>query len=145
MDWEQFVARRQGAPATRRVPLCADGEALDALHLARQSGDKKAAAAAEEAVAAATMWVTVRALPAADYITLRDKHRPTSPEQLAKGWVFDPDTFPPALVEACLVDGGGFDGFWQSLTAAEQVTLLNVALELNQTVPDLGFIKPDIG
>lgn len=142
MDWVEFARRRQEAPAIRRVPLCADGSLLVALDAARTSRDPERIAAAEAAVTEATIVVDVRALPGVDFTALRDAHRPTD-EQAEQGMAWNPDTFPRALVAACIVDGPtDIDAWFDTLTIAEQQQLINTALIVNSTAPDLGFTVP---
>ena len=106
---------------------------------------ERAVAEAEQDVADATVHVTLRALSGVDFRALQDEHRP-SDDDVKKGWGWNPETFPPALVERSIVDGAGdFASLWESLTVIEQQTLSATALTLNTTLPDLGFIEPGTG
>lgn len=152
MDWVEFAARREQAPATARVPLCADGDALAALEEAQRSTDKKVRGTISELrerVAAATMVVTVTALGAEEYLALKEKHRPSDPEKVKRGYEWDEETFAPALIAASvdppMTEAEATDlwkGVAPKLTAAERSQLFFAARDLNETVPDLGFTVP---
>jgi len=149
MDWAEWKARRQKAPAIRRVPLCADGEALAELEEARTSRDPKLRRRIpelEERVAQATINVVLRALPADEYAELKDQYRPTDPKEVEEGrqWT---DDFMPALVAACLVEPADIDPkeLWELASAGERRQLFLAAHSLNVLVPDLDFTKPGIG
>lgn len=154
MDWAEFRSKREKAPATARVPLCADGDALRALEEARESRVqeiREQIPQLEEKVAAATMVVKVQALAADAYQQLKDEHRPKDPDLRKKGYEWDEGTFAPALIAASVTDpplsleeatelwhGNGPGSF----SLAERATLFLTCRDLNETVPDLGFIKP---
>lgn len=164
MDWADFRARRQKAPSTSRVPLCADGEALrqleDAERRSRSGTPKERAEAAEkipelrEAVKAATMIVTVQALPADEYRELKDAHRPKSQDALRAGAEWDEDTFAPALIAASVIEPPlsleEATELWHdrspgAVSLAERAQLFLACRDLNETIPDLGFTEPDTG
>ena len=154
MDWAEWRRRREEAPAEARVPLCADGEGLRLLEEARVSRDPDVRARVpelQERVAAATMHVTLRALPADDYQALKDAHKPSDPEKLKKGYEWEEATFAPALLAASIVDppltADEAKDLWSDSgpgapSLAERATLFLTARDLNETVPDLGFTKP---
>ena len=149
MDWAEWKARRQKAPATRRVPLCADGEALAELEEAKRSRDPKLRARIpelERRVADATITVVLRTLPGGEYEELKDQYRETDPEAVKAGrqWT---DDFMPALVAACIVEPEGVDPaeLWELASAGERRQLFLEAHALNALVPDLDFTKPGTG
>lgn len=157
MDWYEFRNRRRKAPATTRVPLCADREALSELEHARAYPDPDRARTMrelEEAVAEATMWVTVRELPAEDYMQLKEAHRPKDEELRKKGHQWDEGTFAPALIAASIDPpltveeatewwhGFDVDGVRQGWTLAERSDLLLACIRLNEQLPELGFTRP---
>lgn len=164
MDWAEFRNRRKKAPATARVPLCADREALSALEHARAYPDPdrpKTIRELEQAVAEATMWVTLRELPAEDYMALKEAHRPKSEELRKKGYQWDEATFAPALIAASIdppmteeeaarwwhgfdeQDADTGETVRVGWTLAERSDLLMACIRLNEQLPDLGFTKPD--
>lgn len=164
MDWAEFRARRQKAPSTARVPLCADGEALRRLEDAQRRSQhgtpkERAEAAAQipelrEAVKAATMIVTVQALPGDEYRDLKEAHKPKTQDALRAGHEWDEDTFAPALIAASVIDPPlsleEATELWHdrspgAVSLAERAQLFLACRDLNETVPDLGFIEPDTG
>lgn len=148
MDWAEFAKRRKKAPATARVPLCADREALSALESARASRDPKVREkipALQEAVTAQTMHVSLRELPAEEYVALKEAH-PAPPEARKRGEEWDEATFGPALIAACidppLTEEEAVEWWKEGWTAAERAQLFLTAYNLNETVPDLDFTRP---
>lgn len=143
MDWGEFATRREKAPATKRVPLCADGDLLRDLEEARATRDKDRVIALEQAVAEATMHVVVRAIDPDDYEELKAAHRPEAESKDEWG-----PGFPKALVAASLLDPpyepDGFERTWANATKAERAQLFYACVDLNETVLDLGFTRPDI-
>lgn len=152
MDWAEFAKRRKKAPATARVPLCADREALSELEAARASRDPKVREKIpelQEAVTAQTMHVTLRELGAEEYVSLKEAHRPTDSEKLKRGDEWDEATFGPALIAACidppLTEEEAAEWWKDGWTLAERAQLFITALNLNETVPDLDFTRPGTG
>ena len=147
MDWAEWKARREKAPAVERVPLCGDGEALADLEEARKSRDPNVRARIPELaerVREATITVVLQALPAAEYRDLKDQYRPDA-EAAKRGDQWN-DDFKPALVAACLAEPEGVDPaeLWEMASAGEQAQLFWAAHSLNELVPDLDFTKPGI-
>lgn len=164
MDWTEYRKRRtQGPPAFERVALCADRALVSELEDARAHPDPKRARTVrelEEAVAEATMIVTVRELLAEDYLALKEDHRPTDEEKRKKGHQWDEATFAPALLAATIdppltpEEAAEWWHGWEEedpesgessrfgWTAAERGQLFMAAVRLNETNPDLGFIRP---
>lgn len=154
MDWAEFRARREKAPATARVPLCADGDAVRQLDEARASKDRQLRDRIPElemAVEEATITFVVQAMPADDYVALKEQHRPKDEELRKKGHEWDEATFAPALIAACAVEPPltpeEAQELWHgtgpgSLTLAERATLFLACRDLNETIPDLGFTRP---
>ena len=90
--------------AARRARFVAEANPGDE-QAARQAAD--AAAARDDARAAldaASEFLTFRALPRPVLEELISEHPPTE-KQTEEGAIFNPDTFPPALVSAASVDG----------------------------------------
>ena len=142
MDWAAFKARRERAPATARVPLCADGDAVRELEEAQQSRDVAAVEKARAKVAEATWWVDCVALSADDYRDLKESHRAKG-EAAAKGAEWDEATFVPALIAASTgLDADEVAELLGIVTAAERARLFLACRDLNETVPDLDFIVP---
>lgn len=109
----------------------------------------KAVTAAEKAVAEYTMLITVQPMPPQEYRDLKDEHRPTDPAKLAKGDEWEEATFAPALIAASLtpdqpVTPDDVPDLWGTVTLAERSIVFLTCYSLNETVPDLGFIEPDI-
>jgi RES domain-containing protein len=147
MDWSAWHDRRQKAPAVKRVPLCADGEAYAALEAAQGGLSRfKEIPELQAAVEAATMVITFQAMNADDYRALKDEHKPK--DSKANPGAEYGDSFHLALVQRSvvdppeLVDNDAVVELWQALTLVERALLFFAARDLNETLPDLDFIKP---
>lgn len=82
--------------------------------------------------------VTVTALPALRFDELLAEHPPTDAQRF-DGLTFDPETFVPALLAAC-VDGGWSAQDWVEQMRAgtsEVVELFTTVYELNRRIPDV--------
>jgi hypothetical protein len=99
----------------------------------------------QAAVEAATMVVTLQAMNADDYRALKDAHKPQDPKS---GKEYD-DSFHLALVQRSIVEPPELTSaddavaeLWAVLSLAERANLFLAARDLNETLPDLGFIRP---
>jgi len=93
------------------------------------------------------VWMTFRGIGRARYDALQERHPPTAEQQLKTKQqlgtddklAWNPDTFPPALIAACLVEPKLTEEEVQRLwisdewNQAELATLITTALEVNST------------
>lgn len=144
-EWKKLL--EQAKPRTKRVRLCLDGEALAASEDAQAAVDeaqradmtstslsdtgparvreaKAAAEAAEAAVDAASTDFVVKGLPKTQYQKLVAAHPSTEDDEM-----WNADTFPEALVRACLVEPevASDDPLFDVLTPGEADRLFNLA------------------
>lgn len=116
--WSEKMRRlRQRKAAERTLTVWLDDDARSELAAAEKAyaafDDKtttdakrasKRLSAAQEAADEAQVRITLRGLPRAAYEELMAAHPPTD-EQKEDGQVYNPDTFAPALISTCSVDG----------------------------------------
>ena len=126
-DWKQL--REQAKPRVKRVSLCLDGELLaelEAAQAAEVTSLNGGAAARElsERVQAASVTFTVQGLTRPKYRALEAEHPSDDDEQ-----AWDMDTFPEALVRACLVEPevAADEPLFDVLTAGEADKLFQTA------------------
>lgn len=163
MDLANWRATRKRRPRKQSIPLCADGPLMERLSaLQRSTPQQRKGETPKQAldrwttelddvkadVSAATIHVEVQSISPDLYLELKDEHRPTDPEAIKRGDEWDGATFWPALFAVSLTDESPVSEadapeFWEELTAAEQNRIKTVCWDLNETVPDLGFTKPD--
>lgn len=132
-DPTEAIAALQHAQAMQRQVVVRD-EHADPDELQRVDA---AVQAAQEAVEACYVTVTVKALRPDDYEALQAAHPPTL-EQVADGQVCNPATFRPALLAAC-ADGDMTEDDWvaflaERVSAAERQGLYVAALAVNDRV-----------
>lgn len=126
-DWKTL--REQARPRTKRVRLCLDGELLaqlaeaEAADITSLSGNPEAAKLREQ-VDAASVTFTLKGLPRGEYRRLEKAH-PSADDDGA----WNTDTFPEALVRACLVEPGvsADEPLFDVLTSGEADKLFEVA------------------
>jgi hypothetical protein len=95
----------------------------------------KVVAAAQERVEASTITLGFRGLPRDVYEKLMADHPPTA-DQEAKGEIYNVDTFPPALISACSVDGmplADAEELVRGWNQAEVAALFHAAIYVNTT------------
>ncbi|MGI5401942.1 hypothetical protein ACQEVG_21360 [Streptomyces sp. CA-135486] len=90
--------------AADRAQLLADSDPDNAVFAARATQAAERREIAAEALNAASVYLSFRALPRPVLEELINVHPPTD-QQAADGAAFNPDTFPAALITASSVDG----------------------------------------
>jgi hypothetical protein len=117
-----------------------------AVQLAKDHGDDMLSAttrldAAVDAYEPYCLVLYVRVIPADLYEQIELEH-PPSPDQAARGYQWDPATFAPALLEAC-VDGDMTADDWAEMrrvggrvATGEINALINLCLAVNDRTPD---------
>ncbi|WP_425834189.1 hypothetical protein [Streptomyces fractus] len=103
-DDELRRALTEAEAQARRARLFAEATPDDAAATARAAEADAALAEARSMYDAASDTLTFLALPRPVLEELIGRHPPTD-EQAAEGAVFNPDTFPPALISAASSDG----------------------------------------
>jgi hypothetical protein len=142
---ERLAARK---PHTRRVTIALDDDARQAVVDAQaavvkaEADSKKPAITAarrkleqaQTAVAAASVSLTVQHISGPAYNALLDEHPPTARNE-DDGQPYNPTTFAPALVRACLAEpqlsDGEFAELWEQLSNPEATVLFTAALIVN--------------
>lgn len=135
-EWKKLVEKSR--PRTRTVRLCLDGELQEALAEAKavpsnSLGGNQAARELEQQIEEASIDFKLRGLSRATLRKLEADH-PTDDEESA----WDADTFPEALVRACLVEPevAPEDELFEVLTAGEADRLFEAAfLACNEADP----------
>lgn len=135
-------------PHTRRVTIALDDDARQAvidaqvaLDEAEADGKKATITAArrrleqaQAALDAVSVSLLVRHIPAPAYNALLDEHPPTARNE-DDGQPYNPSTFAPALVRACLAEprltDEEFGEMWERLTSPEATVLFTAALIVN--------------
>lgn len=118
-----------------------DKPARAELAAAVQSGDEARITAAKAALEACYVEVTIQALEPDALEKLIGKHPPTEAQE-KRGGVYNPDTFPAALLAACLLDSDITEEDWLEylnkgpLSAGEGTALFNKAWAVNYRAPD---------
>lgn len=173
LTFDHLIGKKK--PLTKTVPVVLDPELAEAWEAARRSrdvanarvqikSDPEAAAQLLEAEAEleamekqleeaeGVAWFKFRGIGRAAYEALVDRHPPTGEQRTkakAQGMdaiAWNPDSFPPALVAACLVEpalsADEVKMLWadENWNQAELAVLLNAAIEVNGTrrTVDLG-------
>lgn len=133
---------REGLPtAIHLLRVRNDRQARAALTEALESGNPDRIADAKTVVAACYEQITITALPPNEIEDLLKKHRPT-PEQEKRGALYNPDTFKPALVAACVLDSDITEDDWAEymtkgpMSFGESVALFNACWDVNYPPPD---------
>lgn len=145
MGLRDRLARGARPQVTHPLRVEDDTAARAELAAATASGDEERITLAREAVAACYEDVVIVALPPADMEALIGQHPPTQ-EQRSRNGIFNPATFVPALLAAC-VESDVTEDDWREytstagpMTAGEVTALFNAAWDLNYRIPD-----PDLG
>lgn len=139
MGLKDRLSARRRPTATYSLRIDDDTTARAELGAARAAGDETRIVAAQQAIEACYEQVTLTALPPADLETLIAEH--PAPEELRGKSVFNPATFIPALLAAC-VDSDVTEADWAeyitagAMTFGEVTDLYNTVWELNYRVPD---------
>lgn len=153
MGLKDRLAARTRPSTSYSLRIDSDDAARAELIAAQAVGDEKRAAKARKAIAACYEQITIVALPPGpkpnpqpddpmDLETLRAAHPPTD-EQRAKNKdvLFNPQTFVPALLAAC-VESDVTEAEWAeyvtsgAMSTGEVSALFNLAWEINYRVPD---------
>ena len=124
VDWASLAAQAQ--PTRRRVRLCLRGDLLADLASAQDTGDNERAEALRDEIDANTVEFVLRGLTQDKYRALIAAHPDTE-----GGTAWNDDTFPEALVRACIltptVQPG--DPLFSVLTAGQVEQLFTAAIE----------------
>lgn len=144
MGLKDRLSARRRPTATYQLRIDDDTTARAELAAARAAGDEARIVAAQEAVEACYEQVTLTALPPADMEALLAEH--PAPETLQGKSIFNPATFIPALLAAC-VDSDVTEADWAeyittgAMTFGETTDLFNAVWELNYRAPDPAIPK----
>jgi len=139
MGLKDRLAPRRRPTATYSLRIDDDTTARAELGAARAAGDEARIVAAQEAIEACYEQVTITALAPADMEVLLAEHPP--PETLKGKSIYNPTTFIPAFLAAC-VDSDVTEADWSeyvttgAMTFGEVTDLFNAVWELNYRVPD---------
>lgn len=140
MSLRDRLAVRARPTTTYGLRVDDDTTARAELVAAQADGDAERVAAARAAVHACYEQLLIRALPPTDMEALLEAHPPTK-TQRDRGAVFDPVTFVPALLTACVESDITVDD-WSDyttkgpLTQGETTALFTAVWELNYRAPD---------
>jgi hypothetical protein len=144
MGLKDRLSSRRRPTATYALRIDDDTVARAELGAARAVGDESRIVAAQEAVEACYEQVTLTALAPADMEALLADH--PAPEPLQGKSIFNPVTFIPALLAAC-VDSDVTEADWAeyvttgAMTFGEVTDLFNTVWELNYRAPDPAIPK----
>ena len=156
-DW--LAIRGEKPKKTDTIWLCADIAALEQMHsiqAAVWAGTLKGKTLetdlveARAAIESASIEVPVESMDPDEYLELKKAHRPTDPAALKAGHQFVDKTFWPALFAASIgpnspVGPKDVPGLWAELLAGERDKIKDTCWSLNESVPDLSFMKPGTG
>ena len=136
VDWASLAAQAQ--PRRKTVALCLRGDLAAELEAAEDTGDGARVEELTAAVHAATVTFTVQGLTRDKYRALEAQH--PDPDG-GSGW--NVDTFPEALVRACLVtpEVQASDPLFAVLTPAQVERLFEAAFLACNEVDDLPLRK----
>ena len=136
IDWASLA--KQAQPRRKTVRLCLRGDLVADLEAAEDHGDGDQVKALTEAVQAATVVFTVAGLTRQTYRALEAQH--PDPDG-GSGW--NVDTFPEALVRACIVapEVKPTDPLFDVLTPAQVERLFEAAFLACNEVDDLPLLK----
>lgn len=136
VDWASLAAQAQ--PRRKTVSLCLRGDLVAELEAAEDHGDGDRVNELTDAVKAATVVFTVAGLTRDKYRALEAAH--PDPDG-GSGW--NVDTFPEALVRACIVapDIKPEDPLFAVLTPAQVERLFEAAFLACNEVDDLPLRK----
>jgi hypothetical protein len=139
MGLKDRLAGRQRPAATHALRIEDDTVARVELVAARAAEDESRVVAAQEAIEACYEQVTITALPPADMEALLAEHPP--PEGSKGQKIFNPATFVPALLAAC-VESDVAEEDWAvyvttgAMTIGEVSALFDAVWSLNYRAPD---------
>lgn len=145
MSLRERLAQRKPPSVVVRLRVEDDTAARAELVSAQAGGDGPRIQAAQDAVDACYEPLVITALPPAEWEALVDAHPPTEEQKKRGNTWFNPVTFYPALLAAC-VEGDETEDDWAdfttkgSLSLGESNALITAALEVNQRSPDPGVI-----
>lgn len=141
----------EGLPiATYPLRIRDDRSARADLAAAVASGEEQAIAAARASVQACYEQIQIQALPPERMETLLGAHKPTG-QQEQDGAVYNPATFPAALLKACILDSDITESDWAEyltkgpLSPGEANELFNAAWSVNYRSPDAWYPKGSTG
>ena len=124
VDWASLA--RQAQPTRRRVRLCLRGDLLADLEVARKAGDGERVTELESEIADSTVEFVLKGLTQDKYRALIAQHPDTE-----GGTAWNDDTFPEALVRACILTPAVAPGdpLFSVLTAGQVEQLFTAAIE----------------
>lgn len=146
MGLKDRLASRKRPSTTFLLRVDDDTAARRDLATAQALGDDDGIADAQAAIAACHEQITITALAPVDMEALLATHPATAEQQAANKSIFNPDTFVPALLAAC-IDSDIDEGAWAeyttkgSLSAGETNALFDAAWNINYRVPDSSIPK----
>jgi hypothetical protein len=139
MGLKNRLAARQRPSTTYQLRIDDDTTARAELVAARDVGDESRIVAAQQAVEGCYEQVMITALPPADMEALLAEH--PAPENAKVQKIFNPATFVPALLAAC-VDSDVTEEDWAvyvttgAMTIGEVGALFDAVWSLNYRAPD---------
>ncbi len=136
IDWKSLAAQAQ--PTRKTVRLCLRGDLLAELRAAQDAGDGERVDDLTGQVEAATVDFVLAGLTRDKYRAMEARH---PDKDGGSGW--DVDTFPEALVRACLVTPtvAADDPLFDVLTPAQVERLFEAAFLACNEVDDLPLLK----
>lgn len=145
MGLKDRLATRKRPTATYQLRIDSDEVARSELAAAETAGDEDRKVATRLAVEACYEQLTIVALPPVDMEELREAHPPTDEQRKKHGALFNPTTFIPALLAACVESDVTEEDWAQytstgAMTSGEVTDLFNTAWALQYAVapsPDL--------
>lgn len=144
MSLKDRLATRKRPTITYALRIDDDTIARSELVAAQAVGDEGRIVAAREAVEACYEQVVITALPPTELEELLEAHPPPPADQGKK--MFNPATFVPALLAACVNSDVTEEDWAEYVTAGAMTTgevsaIFNAAWELNYRVPDPSLPK----
>lgn len=141
MSLRQRLAQRQRPSVTFRLRIEDDTSAQAELAAAQASGDADRITSAQDTVNACYEPLIITALPPAEWEALIEQHPPTEEQKKQGNSWFNPVTFYPALLAAC-VDGDETEDEWMEYTTkgplslGEANALIDAVTSVNQRGPE---------
>lgn len=138
------LATRKRPTTTHSLRIDDDKVARSELAAAVAAGDEARIVAARLAVEACYEQLTLTALPPVKFETLLEDHPPPPAEKAQK--MFNPATFVPALLAAC-VDSDVDEATWTeytttgAMTIGEKAALFQAAWDINYREPSADLLK----
>ncbi len=136
VDWKSLVAQTQ--PRRKTVRLCLRGDLLADLLAAQEDGNGERVQQLRDEVDEATIAFVIGGLTSQKYRSLLAAHQ--KPDDDTAAWA---DTFPEALVRACLLSPRveADDPLFDVLTPAQTEQLFEAAFLACNEVDDLPLLK----